>query len=51
VILIDTPLINVEDNQAARDEARRMIEASCKAGATFCMPHHASVEQLVYKNT
>lgn len=51
VILIDTPLLNVDDTPAARDEARRMIEASRKAGATFCMPHHASAEQLVVKNT
>jgi hypothetical protein len=51
VILIDTPIINVDDNQAARDEARATIEASRKDGATFCMPHHASAEQLVCKNT
>lgn len=51
VILIDTPIINVDNNQAARDEARATIEASRKIGATFCMPHHASAEQLVCKNT
>ena len=46
VILIDTPLINVDDNLAARDEATRMIEASRKACATFCMPHRASAETV-----
>ena len=50
VILIDTPILNVDDSTAARDEARIMIEASRKAGSTFCLPHHSSVEQLVSKN-
>lgn len=51
VTLIDTPVINVDNNQAARNEARATIEDSRKVGATFCMPHHASAEQLVCKNT
>ncbi len=51
VILIDTPIINVDDNAQARDEARRTVEASRKAGSTFCLPHHSCVEQLVCKNT
>ena len=51
VILIDTPILNVDDSAGARDEARRMIEESRRAGSTFCLPHHSSVEQLVCKNT
>lgn len=51
VILIDTPLINVDNNAAARKEAEDIIKASKAAGSTFCMPHHASAEQLVCKNT
>jgi len=50
VILIDTPIINVDDTQDARKEAEAVIRSSCDIGATFCMPHHSSVEQLVNKN-
>lgn len=50
MIMIDTPIINVDDNDSARKEAERIIARSKKTGATFCLPHHASVEQLVNKN-
>ena len=50
MIMIDTPILNVDDNQAARDEARQVIEASAKIGCDFCFPHHSSAEQLVNKN-
>jgi 3-phosphoglycerate kinase len=50
LILIDTPIINVDDNANARKEAEAVIESSRKLGATFCLPHHSSVEQLVNKN-
>mgnify|MGYP000944436763 FL=1 len=50
MIIIDTPIINVDDNPTARQEAERVIAASKKTGATFCLPHHSSVEQLVNKN-
>ena len=50
IILIDTPVINVDDNESARKEAESTIN-ECKAlGATFCLLHHSSVEQLVNKN-
>ena len=50
LILIDTPIINVDDSKAARDEAAAAIK-KCKAnGAQLCLPHHSSVEQLVNKN-
>lgn len=51
MILIDTPILNVDDNEAARREALEKIRASKNAGATFCLPHHSCVEQLVNKNT
>jgi len=51
VIIIDTPIINVDDNKAARLEAEAVIAESKKIGATLCLPHHSSVEQLVNKNT
>jgi hypothetical protein len=50
IILIDTPIINVDDTPAARREAAATIAASRRLGATFCFPHHSSAEQLVNKN-
>ena len=50
VILIDTPGINVDDTAEARKEAAAMIKKSADFGATFCLPHHSCVEQLVNKN-
>ena len=50
MIVIDTPTMNVDDNEAARREARATIRRSREAGATFCLLHHSSVEQLVNKN-
>lgn len=51
IIRIDTPIINVNDSKAAREDARAVIRKSRDAGSTFCLPHHSSVEQLVCKNT
>jgi len=50
VILIDTPIINVDDTEEARREAEAVIKMSSDVGATFCLPHHSSVEELVNKN-
>jgi hypothetical protein len=50
LIRIDTPIINVDDSQAARAETEAIIAESRRNGATFCFPHHASAEQLVNKN-
>ncbi len=50
LILIDTPIINVDDNEAARREAMAVIHRSRECGATFCLLHHSSAEQLVNKN-
>jgi len=47
--IIDTPIINVDDSPEARKEAEATIKRSAKAGATFCLPHHSSVEKLVDK--
>lgn len=48
--VIDTPILNVDDSEKARNEARAAIRRSREAGAAFCMPHHVCVEQLVNKN-
>lgn len=50
LIIIDTPILNVDDNAQARREAEEVIKTSKKLGATFCLPHHSSAEQLVNKN-
>ena len=50
LILVDTPIINVDDNDTARREAEAAIARAEKCGATFCLLHHSSVEQLVNKN-
>ena len=50
LIVIDTPILNVDDNRTARAEAQSMIRKCKEAGATFCLIHHSSAEQLVNKN-
>ena len=48
--LIDTPILNVDDNPAARAEAEATVKQSAANGAKFCLIHHTSAEQLVNKN-
>ena len=50
LILIDTPILNMDDNEAARKEAGAVIKASAEIGSTFCLIHHSCCEQLVNKN-
>ncbi len=50
LIIIDTPVINVDDSRSAREEAYAQIKACADGGAKFCLLHHSSVEQLVNKN-
>jgi len=50
MIIVDTPVINVDDNANARREAEKIIAQCAKNGSTFCLLHHSSVEQLVNKN-
>jgi hypothetical protein len=50
VIIIDTPVLNVDDTPQARKEAEAEIKLCKQLGATFCFPHHSSAEQLVNKN-
>ena len=51
MILIDTPGINVDNNEKARREAETTIRRSRELGASFCLIHHSSAEELVNKNT
>lgn len=50
LIMIDTPVINVDDTKQARDEAFATIKNSANNGSKFCLVHHSSAEQLVNKN-
>lgn len=50
MIMVDTPVINVDDNDAARREAEATIKECAKRGAKICLIHHYSAEQLVNKN-
>ncbi len=50
VIVIDTPILNMDDTAQGRKEAEAQIKESKRLGATFCFPHHSSAEQLVNKN-
>lgn len=51
MILIDEPIINVDDSALARHEAELEIRKCAARGAKFCLPLHSCVEQLVNKNT
>jgi hypothetical protein len=50
LIIIDTPVINMDDTEEARRESRAVFKRSAALGAVFCLIHHASCEQLVNKN-
>lgn len=50
MILIDTPIINVDDTAEGRKTAEQVIRRSAKLGSKFCLIHHTSAEQLVNKN-
>ena len=50
MIMVDTPVINVDDSTEARREAQRTINESAARGAKICLIHHYSAEQLVNKN-
>jgi hypothetical protein len=50
IIIIDTPVISVDDNAAARKETEAIFKRSAEIGSVFCLIHHSSAEQLVNKN-
>ncbi len=47
--LIDTPIIDVTDSKAGRQNALDKIKKGRAAGASFCLIHHSSAEKLVSK--
>jgi hypothetical protein len=50
LVLIDTPIVNMDNTEEARKEAMQVFKTSAEIGSTFCLIHHASCEQLVNKN-
>jgi hypothetical protein len=50
LILIDTPILNMDDTEAARKEVKAIIRTSAEIGSTFCLIHHSCCEQLINKN-
>lgn len=50
MILIDEPILNMEDSPQGRREAEKAIRLCAERGSTFCMPLHSCVEKLVNKN-
>jgi hypothetical protein len=50
LILIDTPVLNMDDTEEARKEAKAVIKTSAEIGSAFCLIHHSCCEQLKKKN-
>ena len=50
IIRIDTPIVNVNDTAEGRREAAATFRQSKELGASFCLIHHTSAEELVNKN-
>lgn len=50
MILVDTPVINVDNTKEGRREAEATIGECARRGAKICLIHHYSAEQLVDKN-
>ncbi|MCL2832695.1 MAG: hypothetical protein FWD78_05960 [Treponema sp.] len=50
LILIDTPVLKMDNNAKARRETEAIIKTSAEIGSTFCLVHHSSCEQLINKN-
>lgn len=51
IIIVDTPIINVDNTAEGRKEAEAAIKKSAAIGSSICLIHHSSAEQLVNKNT
>jgi len=51
IVIVDTPILNIEDTAPGRAEAKAVIAQSAKLGASFCLLQHSCVEQLVNKRT
>ncbi|HAL74145.1 MAG TPA: hypothetical protein DCM45_03510 [Clostridiales bacterium] len=50
IIMVDTPIFNVDDCAAARQEAEKAIQQCAANGSKICLIHHGCCEELVNKN-
>ena len=50
LIIIDTPVLDMDDNETSRKKTEAIIKTSAEIGSTFCLIHHSSCEQLINKN-
>ena len=50
IILVDTPILNVDNTEEGRKETKAIIKKSAELGSKFCLIHHSSCEQLINKN-
>lgn len=51
MIIMDEPILNMEDTPQARREAEAEIKKCAQRGARFCLPLHSCIEQLLDKRT
>jgi len=49
LIIIDTPILNMEDSPQARARCGAYFKWSAAQGSAFCLLHHSCAEQLVSK--
>ncbi len=47
MIVISTPAVPVDDNQASRDEAQKIFDAEVQRNVDICLPHSSSIDRLV----
>ena len=50
-IIVDTPIVNVDDNAQARKEAEARFRQSRDLGAKFCLIHHTAPSSLSTKTS
>ncbi len=50
IIIVDTPVLNVDDSFEGRCESRKIIKRSREAGSTYSLIFHSSVEKLLDKH-
>jgi len=50
LIIIDTPVLDMDDNETSRKKTEAIIKTSAEIGSTLCLIHHSSCEQLINKN-
>lgn len=47
IVIVDTPILNVQDTPEGRAESKAIIERGAALGASFCLIQHSAAEQLL----